>query len=177
MPVESLFQKSFSDIPQRDCLISPSRSKYVWTPGKLHIVNWIGMASESLPHFLLWDIEEFAGWVHWARYDEITSVVERDCSDWVNMGIESCNTGGFEEVPNFDSRIARAGGQVRPLGMEIEISHPILVALPRHYQLPVRQCSYLPGLIVTRGSNNRFLRMHWQRCNSALVSFEPLCLD
>ena len=79
------------------------------------------------------------------RNQEISSIIKPNGPNRVNMIRKGMHTLGLEEVPNFDSRIARAGGQVRPLGMEIDARDPVLVALPRHYQLPVRQCSDLSG--------------------------------
>jgi len=136
--VESLFQQSFPYIPQWYRFVSTSWGKNVRASSKLHIIDWIGMTSESLPHFLLWNVEQFASWIHWAGNHEITSVVERHCSHRVYVGVESCNTWCFEEVPYLDGGISRTSCKMTPFWMKIEVGHPILVPFSWHYQLSVR---------------------------------------
>ena len=87
------------------------------------------MASVALTDFFRSQVIQFNLGIHTRREQEISSIVEFNCPDRLLMFEESARAARVSKVPNFNSFVARRGGEMGASRVEVNPTDPIFMPL------------------------------------------------
>jgi len=127
-----------------------------------------GVSAHALLH-----VPDFDALVHAARGQELAGLVELGVPDHLDVVLKRVHAlTVLAEVPDFGGPVGRGGGEQISPWMEVDARQPVRVPLAAHQLLAFRDVPQLPCAVVTRSSQDGFLRVHGHLRDAQRVGFE-----